>query len=120
MAKRPLTIALEHLAVIIDDLLSVHIEAANPKQRRELLRADRFFPGASSSFASLGVYESHGALLTARWQRMTRLNSSTFLPDVSPIFGSRDHDGCGRCAPDLLLVHRRLPVRKYSIASAIR
>jgi hypothetical protein len=37
MAKRPLTIAMEHLTVIIDDLLSVHIEAANPKQRRELL-----------------------------------------------------------------------------------
>ena len=37
MAKRPITVALEHLAVIIDDLLSVHIEAANPKQRRELL-----------------------------------------------------------------------------------
>jgi hypothetical protein len=37
MAKRHITVALEHLAVIIDDLLSVHIEAANPKQRRELL-----------------------------------------------------------------------------------
>jgi hypothetical protein len=37
MIKRPLTIALEHLAVIIDDLLAVHIQAANSKQRRELL-----------------------------------------------------------------------------------
>jgi hypothetical protein len=37
MAKRPLTIAMDHLTVIIDDLLSVHIEAANPKQRRALL-----------------------------------------------------------------------------------
>ena len=37
MAKRPLTIALEHLAKIIDDLLVVYVEAATPKQRHELL-----------------------------------------------------------------------------------